>query len=1675
MSHYGYSDQKTTAGNFAAKAAYFEKKLAELQALKENRLEVGAAQGVAADVLAAEIAAIDARVSAIVGQVELGELGTGREDYYHKSGNDTLASGIVGGMAGKLGLGDHPKDGDYLTLFRGINPRTGELFVPKERAKQIDKAIVKAEMDRSNSDTGDKKGDRLSRAEQRESEKEEKQVNLGFSSCISLQKSVSMAWAASTDDERKVIERLFMEAAREALDYEERQGYIGTRLGGTHGVGTEYVEGKGMALIYLHCTARRAQGEEFPDPQLHIHIERPNFVILPDGTIRTLDARQLFARQREFGAVVDAILFEKLQKERPDLTSAMVFDRAGHGMRLNERTVSREEVEANSKRRQQIDKATQELAHDGAAARQAVATRTATLEGSKNVEIGRQLDGHWRDSIGEIELKASTDEELQMPSLLEVQQMLFAGSSVVKESDIDRVAAQLLAGNGGLERLGDVRNEIFRQLGLIEIPERVEADGAKIPKRFTTQEMIDIESDCLKAVYAGLDDQRWTLDKSKIADAIEQHQDEKRATQKPGAKPFTLTYEQREAAFKLTGDGQFKFLKGAAGVGKSATIAPIYKAYKEAGYCVIGVAPQNTQAKGLADSTGMPAQTVHSLLISHEMGMEAELAGKKAKPGQLIAPGTVIICDEAGTLDTYTMQALMRVCHERQAMLVMAGDRNQHGAVPTASLFGTLHDAAGDRVATIEKISRQSEEFQPIAQALYEGKTELALDLMDEKNQLKVFAEHINEADELVADALADLPANEKGWAGILVLADTNEQVRALNEKFREARIASGELSADPSQYVSIESLVNGRRELIDIAVGDRLLLRKNASDAENLKVFNGDLGTVLGFESVTRVADGEEIEDTKFSILRDDGVKATIWASEYQAIQHGYAMTSTKSQGMTVGQTYYLPGSTATLQSLYVSYTRGIHGAKIYLNASQWADFHKAVEHYRHKETALSLMPERRTAIEAIAQNKLPVNFHAQSKTVLERIEAKSERFEFPTRAETKAPPQPEQRPLKIELIPDTKEDRALAKAYGKNVIQLSDFDGSREQLKNRRIALVETPNPEVPATQDTSFRKPAPQKTSLDERPHAGNVVVNFLRKAKLIRDPAKKELKPDVIKETKNEQRIRRPAAGPAAPAERNAAERNSAEQRPTAKILPFGIHRLRDAFDALKSLGKPRDPERADEPQRTDQPAASSAEKQPTSKPVYDDKLDPFAAFKRPTPNELRTVSSGNLVSASNGRTGDPLPDHAPEHGAAAGSLRWSGNRSSTAGTLTPKGEGRGVKKFDKAEDRAETQAMRELSLIDYAASRGWAVDSKKSGLKYNPGQIKSGEAAVMTRGSEQIDVFRGADGAWGWYDRKAGYGGDIFKLDQRDGATFGQSKDAVREYMGGSAKPLTPEQQAKQDQERAASQTRAAEKREAEIQAGTAKARTDLGFMNRRDTRYLESRGISPEVLAETRWKTNSYGSACFPNIDSDKKTTGYEYRGFDYQDKKTGEDKQAKGFTTDTLKGVYVANGRCANPTEIRFSEGGVDTLSAYQLATPEERQRILFVGTTGETGPNTEAAIKAMAERNNIQKFSTAYDRDKGGDQLTEKRTERLRAAFPDAEIRDAREEMGMQPGEDPNDLLRRTQAEQLAEQQRAALEQQQRDQVAVARDQEQPTKTQSEPAPEPDHEQTRGRGMSR
>lgn len=1585
MSHYGMSNQKTTAGNFAAKASYFEKKLKELQALREERITLGAERGVTDEVMATELAKVDAEIAAIVSQVE-GDQGTGREDYYHKSGTDTLASGIAGPLASKLGLGEHPQDGDYLALFRGINPRTGEALLDEKRRKAIDKAIQEAESKKANPSTKKQldAGD-LERLEKEGKEKAAKDPVLGFSLCVSLQKSISIYWAKADDETRRVIQECMMGAVNDAIEREHRVGRIRGREGAQ---GAESVTGECVTLTYAHCTARRAPGEDFPDPQLHVHLERPNFVRTVDGKFLTLDAGWLYKSQKEFGAVVDVAFYQRLQERLPDLASAMVVDWTGHGLRLNESSVSKELVAERSKRREQIQAEKMTMATSGQAAAQAIAVRSRD---AKDIELGESLDTHWRETIPTVELKASTPEELKAPSLAELQRMVFRGSTVIDEFAIDSAAAHLTIGKGGLDHIDATKSEIFKQLGLIEIPQSPDESGRTPPRRYTTKEFITLEADCLKAVYAGLNDPRWNVDRALVDRVIDAYENEKQSTQKPGEKPFRLSQEQRQAAYDLTGPGQYTFLKGAAGVGKSATMAPTFRVYAEAfkaqGRRVIGVAPANKQATELAKSTGIQTQTVHSLLIKHQEALAAQRAGQRFKKQDLIGCGDIVVCDEAGMLDTYQMHNLVVACHQAGARLICVGDRNQHDAVETAALFGLLYDAVGDRCAKIETIARQTDQFKPTAQALYEGKVSEAIRHMQRDDQLKVFADGVNEADELVGDVFADMKAGlpgkdgvvrELNWSQILVLADTNEQVRALNDKIRDARFARGELSVGGSVSIDTEVLP-GERFTLQVAIGDRLLLRKTAKDAQKEPIYNGDLGTVLGIERITREVDGDRIEDILFTIARDDGRAIKIQASEYESLQYGYAMTGHKAQGMTVMQTYYLPSSYASLQAWYVAYTRGIHGCKTYLSDANWLPFRKSTAEFVYKENALDLMPQAREAIRASAHTGQPFKLAPQQLSVLDRLQGVSPLFQFPGQATEGPQGKPRQ---SVTVLPPAQAEIDHARAFGAAVV---DFRADEQTWPPaaRRVAVIAAENPalgiEVEPWTNPGSSVPPEQRRDLCETLQ-GMKPALFATKLKLIKpepqeacyvriDPARPATLTGLGRYPRVDGRPVVAADGVFRPESRAGA----AGQRVAGSLGQFD--RAAGAGDAANEEAFSRS----------------------------------LGNIKRPAgraPSDcLRTLSTCDLAAgAGRGREG-VLSDNTLADRQPLGRVRRQIPGAAVARSM----------KYDKASDAREVAAMkRDVDLTDYAVHLGMEYDKKASYKGH----------AVFRHGSGKYDIYQAADANWVWHDRHSGTSGDIFKLYQEArGGTFIQAKDDVRAFQGGVLPSLgkSAEEQARIDLVREESRQRKERERLETIATSTKNHYRTFGFMSRRDSYLSQERGISSEVLAETRWRTSRHGSAVFPHIDANSKFCGYEYRGAQVIN---GERREFKGFTAETEKGIYLANPKCANPTEIRFSEGGVDTLSTYQLASPEDRRHILFIGTTGEPGPKTEAAIIALVERYKIERFSLAYDRDQGGDGLTAKRHARLVGQFPGAQIEDVRERIGLLPGEDPNEALKRIQA---------------------------------------------------
>ncbi|MFG1466876.1 Ti-type conjugative transfer relaxase TraA, partial [Xanthobacter sp. DSM 24535] len=118
----------------------------------------------------------------------------------------------------------------------------------------------------------------------------------------------------------------------------------------------------------------------------------------------------------------------------------------------------------------------------------------------------------------------------------------------------------------------------------------------------------------------------------------------------------------------------------------------------------------------------------------------------------------------------------------------------------------------------------------------------------------------------------------------------------AARQKMRDA----GELGADV--HVAAE------RGVRNFAPGDRIMFLQNE---RGLGVRNGTLGTI------------EQVSPQSMTVRADDGRAVSFDLKDYNKIDHGYAATIHKAQGMTVDRTHVLATPGTDAHGSYVALSR--------------------------------------------------------------------------------------------------------------------------------------------------------------------------------------------------------------------------------------------------------------------------------------------------------------------------------------------------------------------------------------------------------------------------------------------------------------------------------------------------------------------------------------------------------------------------------------------------------------------------------------------------------------------------------------------------------------------------------------------------------------------------------
>jgi Ti-type conjugative transfer relaxase TraA len=401
--------------------------------------------------------------------------------------------------------------------------------------------------------------------------------------------------------------------------------------------------------------------------------------------------------------------------------------------------------------------------------------------------------------------------------------------------------------------------------------------------RFTTREMVEIEQRLHRAAEGMAE-----RDRHEVQDA-----DRLAAQARAEARGLMLSAEQADALAQVTNGRDLGVVVGHAGTGKSAMLGVARQAWEAAGYEVRGVALSGIAAENLARGSGIASRTIASLEHGWAQGRD------------LLSARDVLVIDEAGMVGTRQLERVLSHAAEAGAKVVLVGDPQQLQAIEAGAAFRSIFERHGG--AEIGEVRRQRQDWQRDAtRDLANGKIGHALDAYRSHNMVHAAATRDDARKNLIERWDRDRQASPE--RSRIILTHTNDEVRALNAAARERMRAAGDLGEDVR--VTVE---RGARSF---ATGDRVMFLQNE---RGLGVKNGTLGAI------------EHVSQQSMSVRIDDGRSVEFDLKDYNHIDHGYAATIHKAQGMTVDRTHVLATPGLDAHASYVALSRHRDGLELH------------------------------------------------------------------------------------------------------------------------------------------------------------------------------------------------------------------------------------------------------------------------------------------------------------------------------------------------------------------------------------------------------------------------------------------------------------------------------------------------------------------------------------------------------------------------------------------------------------------------------------------------------------------------------------------------------------------------------------------------------------------------
>jgi conjugative relaxase-like TrwC/TraI family protein len=657
---------------------------------------------------------------------------TAREQNYW-SQRGVIAGEWQGQLAAQLSLAGAVSAEEFGKLSQGQHPETGEQLVRQRASYEYQ----------------DADGKTVKTMEHR----------AGWDATFSAPKSVSLTALVGGDDRVREAHRESVTTALEQLEY-----YTQARIGGNHPPETT---GKFIAAKFEHDTARPVDG--YVAPQLHTHAVVFNLTERENGQPRAIQPQSLFASQQFATAVYQSELTYRLK----DLGYEITVGRSGAP---EIKGYTQEYLDASSPRSQQIREYMERIGRSGSEAAEIAAHSTRDRKEVHSpgevMAAHRKLAadfGHQADAV----VRAARERQQHYEKPTNAVDRVRESLTFSRDKNFEREAVvdeRVLIRDGLRRGMGDVTYAQVRGNlnARIASGEFQAVDRAHMPGRqFTTAKTIAAEHEIVTRVLEGRNQVAPVLSRSQaISVADQQHH---------------LNRTQRSVVEEvLSSPDRIQGIQGFAGSGKTTTLSVIRNAAETQGYQVEGFAPTSRAARQLGEA-GVQAGTLQGFLA------------KSSFPG-LPEQKHFYFVDESSLASTNQMREFVsRITPQDRVLLI--GDTRQHQGIEAGRPFEQLQDA-GMRTARLEEIVRQKDPaLRSAVELLATGQVSLALDALQKQGRVK---EIVDAEERIRAIARSYVESPEK----TLIVSPDNASRRELNAAVRQELKANGTIGSEDQRFL---------------------------------------------------------------------------------------------------------------------------------------------------------------------------------------------------------------------------------------------------------------------------------------------------------------------------------------------------------------------------------------------------------------------------------------------------------------------------------------------------------------------------------------------------------------------------------------------------------------------------------------------------------------------------------------------------------------------------------------------------------------------------------------------------------------------------------------------------------------------------------------------------------